>query len=367
MADSLNLINHMSNPIISIVIPVFNGGKYLAQTLNSLLNQTFSEFEVIVVNDCSTDDSQVVVDEFKLLDSRIISLNTNKNLGIVPKVLAFVLPSVRGSYFLYASQDDLFSIDWLEQMYERARVTGADAVIPDMKFFHEDTKIKDREWIGLNGNRDIVLTNRDAVLLSLDWTIHGFVLWKINIIREIGFFEFGMYADDYSVRNFFFNCNKVVFSKGIFCYRQDNPAAITKKVSYKRFDQPFNYYKIYQFLSDKGFPHYACERELEKSVVDLIGYAIELVKLKETQSVSFVVEAESRIQHCFNVLSDRGILNIIKKFGGVKGRLRYLALKGGYISFGYWCKLFSSLGSMKKLKENFRFFNMRDSSFKNEL
>lgn len=342
----------MANPIISIVIPVYNGEGYLASTLDSILCQQFDDFEVIVINDCSRDGSQLIIDGFRNRDSRIIALNTDANLGIVPKVLSFALPHVRGDYFVYASQDDLFSADWLGHMYAKALCTGADAILPDMAFFHENNS-SDRKWVGLRGNRDVVLTNREALALALDWTIHGFVLWRTRIVREIGFSDFGMYADDYSIKRFFFACNKVAFSEGTFYYRQDNPNAITKKVSYKMFDQPFNYFKIYEFLSENEFPAEICEKELDKAVIDLIGYAMKLRSLKKAQSSEFVVEAEKRVRQCFDVLSERKTLTVIRRRNrGVKAKIRCLALGGSYSTFGLWCGVFSFFSALKNHGES---------------
>ena len=334
-------MNNNKTPIISIVIPVYNGEKYLYQTLDSLLSQTFTQFEVLLTDDCSLDSSSVVINNFKKKDSRIRYIKTNANLGIVPKVLSYALPHVRGSYFLYSSQDDLFSNDWLEKMYEMAKHTNADAVIPDMVFFHGDESKSDRKWIGLYGRRDVVLSNREAVELSLDWIIHGFVLWNINVIRNTGFFDFGMYADDYSVKNFYLKCNKVVFSEGVFFYRQDNPDAITKKVSYKRFDQPFNYYKIYEFLLENKFPLGVCERELEKAAIDLIGYAMDLDVLKKNQTSQFIAEADARLRQAYSVLNDKNILRTLRGRGGIKGVFRFFALRGSYSYFLYCCTVFS--------------------------
>lgn len=339
----------LANPIISIVIPVYNGERYLASTLDSILCQQFEEFEVILVNDCSQDGSQLIMDDFRKRDSRIIALNTGANLGIVPKVLSFALPHVRGEYFVYASQDDLFSADWLEKMHAKALCTGADAILPDMVFSHENNP-SDRKWVGLRGNRDVVLTNREAVTLSLDWTIHGFVLWRTRIVREIGFSDFGMYADDYSIKRFFFVCNKVVFSEGTFYYRQDNPNAITKKISYKRFDQPFNYFRIYKFLEENGFPGEVCEKELDKAVIDLVGYAMQLGELRKTQTSEFVTEAEKRVHQCFDVLSEKTTLKVIRgRSRRIKAKVRYLALQGSYSTFSLWCGMFSFFKALKNV------------------
>lgn len=150
-------------------------------------------------------------------------------MGIVPKVINFGRKFIRGEYYVYSSQDDSFSEDWLDCMYARAIETEADAIIPDLVFWHENEPYKNRILSGVNGDRNVQLNGRQAFLLSLDWTIPGNALWKTWLVREIGYFDFGMNADEYTARLYFLKCNKVAFSGGVFYYRQDNVEAITKK------------------------------------------------------------------------------------------------------------------------------------------
>ena len=107
-------------PQISVFIPVYNGANYIAATLDSLLKQSFQHFEVLCVNDCSTDDSLRILQGYAASDSRVRVLNMDSNQGAASKVLNLALPAMRGKYFVYSSQDDLFSVDWLSKMHTRA-------------------------------------------------------------------------------------------------------------------------------------------------------------------------------------------------------------------------------------------------------
>jgi glycosyltransferase involved in cell wall biosynthesis len=333
----------MNNPEIdiSVIIPVYNGEKYLSQTLDSLLRQTFNRFEVICVDDCSTDSSLSILKSYQRKDSRIRCITTESNLGIVPKVINYALPSTRGMFYAYASQDDLFSEDWLEEMFNRIQYTKADAVIPDLVFYHESNNAKDTYLVGVRGNRDLILSNREAVTLSLDWTISGNALWNANLIKKIKYEEFGMNADEYSARVFFFNCNKIVFSKGTFYYRQDNPEAITKKLSYKTFDIPYTTFRLYKFLQANQFDQDICAKIFKQTIMELIDLNKLLLKQKFKYfflrkvilSRDAQKEAQTRMKRLYKSLHKCDIINFVLKQQSVKCKIIGLAIICGYTIF----------------------------------
>lgn len=245
------------SPKISVMMPVYNGLKFLEETLESLSNQDFEEYEVLCIDDCSTDQSAQLLRKYAERDARFKYMKTPENLGIVPKVMNYAASLVLGDYFVYTSQDDLYSRDWLSSLYQRAQLTKADAVLPDVEFFFAD-RADNHRIVGLNGDHAVILSGRDAFVASLDWRISGNALWKIEFLKEIGFQDFGMFADEYTVRTFFLNCDTVAFCEGIFFYRQDNPDAITKKVSAKSLDVAYNNFMVWNLAKENGFGENIC-------------------------------------------------------------------------------------------------------------
>jgi glycosyltransferase involved in cell wall biosynthesis len=294
-------------PIISILMPVFNGEAYLHKTINSILSQTFQSFELLCINDCSTDGSLAVVNFYKNKDDRVKVFTTHRNLGIVPKVINFIIPNIHGEFFVYASQDDLFSGDWLEKMLSRAVETNSDAVIPDLVFYSEYRSSKlnnSRNLVGVNGDRDIIISNRRGVILSLDWTIPGNAMWKVWIIRKFPMETFGMYADEYSVRVWLLNCNKIAFCDGVFYYRIDNPNAISKKFSPKLFDYPYNCYMLYSFLAKNEFDEDVCRRQIENAIDSLYAMKELLISSGGAMENELILDADSRLFQCFMALKN---------------------------------------------------------------
>jgi len=341
----------MKTPRISVVIPVYNGGKYLAQALDSLLCQSFKDFEVLCINDCSTDNSESVLKQYAQKDSRIRVLTTDTNQGIVPKVLKnYALPNLRGEYYAYSSQDDFYSEDWLEKMWRKAKETDADAVLPDLVFYHEHDPLKNRSLIGVYGNRDVMLTNREAVILSLDWIIPGNALWKVSLIKKLGYADFGMFADEYSARVFFYHCNKVVFSGGTFYYGQDNLGAITKQPGYKRFDSPYNHFRLFQFLKENSFDPEIYTRQLMKAVRDLLQKKQELILNKTHYSSDHLKEAESRIQKCYEAITKcDASVKTLKQQTHSKYAHKVFVLTHGYQFFGAYYNFIALMRRFRRL------------------
>lgn len=113
--------------MISVLIPVYNTSKYLSQCINSILNQSFRDWEIILVNDASTDDSLIICKKYKELDKRIILVDKEKNEG-VEKARLTALEVATGDFFCFIDSDDWLEKDALAVMYEKALETKADYV-----------------------------------------------------------------------------------------------------------------------------------------------------------------------------------------------------------------------------------------------
>jgi glycosyltransferase involved in cell wall biosynthesis len=234
------------NYLITIVIPVYNGQKYLLDTLKSVKNQTYTNFEVLMVDDSSTDESYKILQEFATNDARF-KVFKKENGGMVSKTLNYIKPYISGDFYYYLSQDDLISIDLLEKMIFRYEETQADCVLPDMEYYYENEN-NNKKYIGLFGDRNIELSGKQAFIESLTWNIHGFALFNSAFIKNEIFPEDAFDSDDFITRKWYLESNKVVFSEGTFFYRQDNPNAITKNFSKKNFYMLNSLIRIYNLL-----------------------------------------------------------------------------------------------------------------------
>ena len=124
---------------ISVIIPVYNSEKYLKKCLDSLLNQTFKNFEIICVNDGSVDNSLKILEEYKLKDNRIVLINS-KNEG-PGSARNKALDVAKGRYIIFVDSDDWVDEKCLEIFYTNANITNADITECQPCTFFEDTSV----------------------------------------------------------------------------------------------------------------------------------------------------------------------------------------------------------------------------------
>ena len=117
----------MKNPLVSVIIPVYNVEKYLRHVTDSICNQTFRELEIIVVDDGSTDRSGCIAEEFAQKDCRIrVVHKRNGNPGATRNV---GLELVNGEYIGFVDSDDWIDPAMYEKLYQAAQATKADLVV----------------------------------------------------------------------------------------------------------------------------------------------------------------------------------------------------------------------------------------------
>lgn len=127
------------NKKISVIVPVYGTEKYLKQCLDSIVNQTYNNLEIIIVNDCTLDNSQAIIDEYARSDSRIKSITNPKNIGLYATRLEGVKVAT-GDFIAFVDSDDFLSVDWFRRLMERQSKTDADIVIGQHVLFMEETK-----------------------------------------------------------------------------------------------------------------------------------------------------------------------------------------------------------------------------------
>lgn len=127
-----------TNVKVSVIIAVYNAEKYLRECLDSILNQKMQEIEIICVNDGSTDNSTLILDEYKACDSRVRVL-TQRNQG-AGAARNYGLREARGEYLSFLDADDFFDSEMLACAYRTARVSDADICVFKADLYVNDTE-----------------------------------------------------------------------------------------------------------------------------------------------------------------------------------------------------------------------------------
>lgn len=154
---------------ISVVMPVYNGEKYLKESIKSVLMQSFTNFELILVNDCSTDNSLKIMKEFANKDSRVRIIENKKNQKL-PKSLNIGFSHAKGKYLTWTSDDNRYRKNALQEMYwylenhSKVGMVCANMDYIDEKGDKKKTVITDTESICLGNNIGACFLYRHEVI-----------------------------------------------------------------------------------------------------------------------------------------------------------------------------------------------------------
>ena len=147
--------------LISIIIPVYNAEKYLRKCLDSVIHQTFSDIEIICVNDCSQDNSLSILREYEKKDARVKVINcVQNNRQAVARNIG--LEMAMGKYIAFVDDDDWIDGDRYERLYRVAEEEKADVVLEGFLWEYENGLIKYKNPVTIQK----CILSKDGTLLS---------------------------------------------------------------------------------------------------------------------------------------------------------------------------------------------------------
>ena len=135
------------NSLISIILPVYNGDKYLEQAINSCLEQKYKNFELIIINDASTDRSLHIAENFALKDDRIKIVNNKLNKQL-PKCLNIGHVLAKGEFITWTSDDNILKPDFLFSLYKALIKNKCDIVFSNYDIIWANGKFKRTQYTG---------------------------------------------------------------------------------------------------------------------------------------------------------------------------------------------------------------------------
>lgn len=239
---------------ISILMAVYNTAQYLPQSLDSLLAQTMEDFQVICVDDASTDDSLQILKSYASRDSRIQVIPLKENHG-----QAYArnkgLECVTGTYTCFLDSDDWLGNDALQQVVDAfGQDKTIDSVLFRCRYYYSEDRIEEHSMPAFEAKnkkasfsevssseasvdgQPIALSGEQAFELSLTWKIHGVYAVKTSIHQKFPYDDSALaYSDDNTTHLHYLASRKVVACGGEYFYRQ-HVASVTHQVSSRRFD-----------------------------------------------------------------------------------------------------------------------------------
>lgn len=179
------------NPLVSIIIPVYNGSNYLEQAINSALSQTYKNIEIIVVNDGSTDGglTKKITQKFK----KNITYFEKKNGG-VSSALNYGISKMKGEYFAWLSHDDLMEPNHIQNLINFISIDGNDKAIPfsSFKIIDENGTLKVDETI----IAQLHCFDYKTSILKNEYTLlQGEINGGSVLIPKIAFDKYGLFSE----------------------------------------------------------------------------------------------------------------------------------------------------------------------------
>ena len=124
---------------IDILLASYNGEKYIQEQIESILKQTYTNFRLLISDDCSTDKTREILEEYQKKDSRITVFFQEKNLGYI-RNFEFLLKQIKNEYYMLSDQDDVWLPNKVEKSLEFLQKNDADFVFGDLTVVNQDLK-----------------------------------------------------------------------------------------------------------------------------------------------------------------------------------------------------------------------------------
>ncbi len=270
--------------LISIIVPVYNVENVLVYCVNSIINQTYKNIEIILVDDGSTDNSYTICDETALKDKRVKVVH--KKNGGQSDARNKGLNIAKGKYISFVDSDDYLYPTFYEELYVSLRKCEAD--ISECDFLRIDIKDidKSKEIIETKNRKqnylEEIYDNKQALKLlygsRLDPYVKKVVVWnklyKRELFKKIRFPIEKLHEDEYTMYKILYESNKIISTnKILYGYIQTKGSIMRKELTQKRIDDNLDAY-----LKSSEFFKQLNERELEmKSRRRYLENCIELV------------------------------------------------------------------------------------------
>lgn len=221
--------------LISVIVPIYNTEKYLVECVESIREQTYSNIEIILVDDGSTDASIEICDEFSKKDSRVRVFHKENEGSAVAK--NFGIQQSKGEYIILVDSDDTVSDKMIEVLYTHIKEKNADIAIGNYYIYDESDKnfyfyVTDKDF-SVEELAIQEIMNRQAG----DWRFNSsafilptFKLIKKELFKEVQFSNGRRFDDEATMHRFYLLASKIIFiNDNLYRYRQCSGSIMRSK------------------------------------------------------------------------------------------------------------------------------------------
>lgn len=224
-------------PVISIIVPIYKVEKYLKRCIDSILNQTFKDFELILVNDGSPDGCGEICDDYSKKDNRIKVIH--KKNGGLSDARNCGIDIASGEYIGFVDSDDFIHRDMYKILYELSKKNDFDIVQCKYKKFIRSANFEDFNNKKLNFK---VYSSRDAIRNLIDNNNLNVNVWnklyKRSLFDGVRFPKEKIHEDEFITYKLFYKSNSIVYcDEELYYYFQNDEGIMRSTDLIKRFDR----------------------------------------------------------------------------------------------------------------------------------
>lgn len=222
------------NPILSIIVPVYNVEEYLPKCLDSICNQSFKDFELILVNDGSTDNSYNICNAYSKKDKRIIIVN--KQNGGLSSARNAGIELATGEYIGFVDSDDWIDLDMYELLINNIKKNDADIAICN------DKKVVNKNVLSSTNTNKVRVYSQEKAIEALIEGVHfqeyaWNKVYKRTLFTDIRFPEEKLYEDVFVMYKLFLKSCKIIhIDSAKYYYLQRNGSILNSCFSIKKMD-----------------------------------------------------------------------------------------------------------------------------------
>lgn len=256
-------------PKVSVIVPVYKTEKYLRRCLDSVVNQTLEDIEVIIVNDASPDNSENIIKEYEEKDDRIVYIKHDKNLGL-GGARNTGIKAAKSKYLGSVDSDDWIDEDMFEILYNEAVENDWDVVVCGFKIVNDEGDLLARKKV--NDREDITESTKNKNIFKISNPAFWNKLWKKSLYSENNiFFPRQVYYQDLATTpRIYYHTKSIKFIEECpYNYVQrpkEKNSSATFSVSKKNIDDYFQVFEILDnFLKEKDI-----RTEYNKRFADMI-------------------------------------------------------------------------------------------------
>ncbi len=246
--------------LVSVIVPVYNTEKYLQKCIDSIVNQSYRNIEVILIDDGSTDNSASICDKFAENDNRVIVFHKdNEGLSVARN---FGIDRATGEYILFVDSDDYIDAMMIEKLHNKIVLDNADISICSFNYIDENGKILD-----LKAEDKVVLdrlfTSKEAYdgLCSdnkTSYIVSWNKLYKKKLFDTIRFPRWKQHEDLMVAHLIYEKCDRITtVNEPLYYYLQRDSSIMGQKFNIKFLDMAEAYYICAKFFIDKSLWYHA--------------------------------------------------------------------------------------------------------------